>query len=110
MGAARAVLDAEVIDVEAKFAQSRRCRCAGKAGADYDDVEVALVGGIDKFLMGLVVGPLFGQRAFGDLRINLIFRKLRRFDVGVVLHDRGRVNHTLEILMFSHNNWSVLTN
>ncbi len=65
--AAGAVLDAEVIYVETHFAQRRCCRSTGKAGADDDNVEVALVGGVYKVLMGLVVGPFLSDRTFGNL-------------------------------------------
>ena len=63
--AAGRVGDAEDVDVEAQGAERGGGRSTGQAGADDDDVELALVGGVDQLLAGLVVGPFFGQRAGG---------------------------------------------
>ncbi len=51
-----------------------RQRSAGEAGAYDDDVEVALVGGVYKVLVGFVVGPFLSDRTFRNLRVDLIFR------------------------------------
>ena len=67
MRATGAVLNAEVEHIEAQFGKSRRRRSAGKTGTNHNHVKIALVGGIDKFLMSLVVGPLVSNGAFGHL-------------------------------------------
>ena len=51
---AGAVLNAEVVDIEAHFAKCGGCRCAGKTCAHDNDVEVALVGGIHQVLVGFI--------------------------------------------------------
>jgi hypothetical protein len=100
--AAGAVLDAEVHHVEPEFAKGRSGRGPGKAGTHHDDVEVTLVGGVYELLMSLIVGPLFSYGTFGDFGIYLKFGELRRFDVGVILHNRSRVNHSLEFFYVGH--------
>ncbi len=72
VSAARAVLDAEVEHVEAHLGESRGCRRTGETRADHYDVETTLVCGIDKFLMGLVVGPFLSDRTLRDLRVRRI--------------------------------------
>ena len=64
--ATRAILDAEIEDVKAHLAERGRRGRASQAGAYDDDVELALVGGVDQFLVGLVVGPLLGQQTLRD--------------------------------------------
>ena len=88
MSAARAVLYAEIVYVEAHLAKSRSGRCAGEAGTDNDDVEVALVGRVYEVLMSFVVGPFLSDRTFGDFRVNRVLRHVAAFDVGVFVHDR----------------------
>ena len=41
-----------------------------------DDVEAAFVGGIHQFLVTFIVGPFFGQRTFGDFRVDFFCRRL----------------------------------
>ncbi len=74
MGTARRVLYAEVEDVEAKFTQRGGGRSTGETSTYDDDVEIALVGGIDELLVGLVVCPLLGEGTFGYLGVYLEFR------------------------------------
>ena len=62
-------MDAEVEHLEAHFAEGGGCGGACQAGADYDDVELALVGGVHQLLVSFIVGPLFGNRTFGDFGI-----------------------------------------
>ena len=61
VGAARRVLYAEDVDVEAQSAKRSGSRGSSQASAYDDDVEFALVGRVDKFLRGLIVGPFFGE-------------------------------------------------
>ncbi len=85
--AAGAVLYAEVIDIEAHFAERGSCGRTCEAGAHDDDVEVALVGGVDELLVGLVVGPFLRDRTFGNFRVKLILGEFVAFDVGKFRHD-----------------------
>ncbi len=89
VSAAGAVLDAEVEHVEAHLAESGGGRSAGQAGTYDDDVEVALVGGVDEFLVSLVVGPFLSDRTFGNLRVDRVLGHVAAFDVGEVVHDGG---------------------
>ena len=50
VGTTRRVLDAEYVDVEAQCAERSGSRGPCQTGADDDDVEFALVGGVDEFL------------------------------------------------------------
>ncbi len=102
VGAAGGVLDAEVIYVEAQLAEGRGGGSTRETGADDDYVEVALVGGVHELLVSFVVGPLLSDGTFGYFGVNLVFRELRRFDVGVVLHYGGRVDHPLQVLKICH--------
>ncbi len=67
MGAAWAVLDAEVQHIETEFTKSGSGRCTCQARAHNDNVEVPLVGGVNQFLMGFIIGPLFSYGTFGYL-------------------------------------------
>jgi len=69
VGAARAVLVAEVEDVVARFAQGRGGRAAGQAGADDDDGQLAAVGGVDQFGLELAPRPLLLDRAGRSLGV-----------------------------------------
>ena len=59
VGTARRILYAENIHVEAQCSQRGGSRGTGKACSYHDDINLALVGGIDQFLAGFVVGPFF---------------------------------------------------
>jgi hypothetical protein len=63
---------------------------------------VALVGGVYEFLVGFIVGPLLSYGTFGDFGVNLELGEFRGFDVRVILHDGGRVDHTLYFLEICH--------
>ena len=69
VGAPRAILEAENLDVVAHLAEGGRGGAAGEAGADDDDVELAPVLRRDELHVEAVVVPLLGERAFGDFRI-----------------------------------------
>ena len=62
------VLDAEVEYVEAHLCEGSRSGSAGKACTYNDDVEAALVSGVDQFLMVFVVGPFLLERTCRNLR------------------------------------------
>ncbi len=64
----RAVLDAEIKDIESKFCERCGSRSAGETGTHYDNVQAALISGVNQFLMVLVVGPLEFQGSFRNLR------------------------------------------
>ena len=66
--AAGGVLDAEVEYVEAHLCEGSRSGGAGKTGTYDDDVEAALVSGVDQFLMVFVVGPFLLERTCRNLR------------------------------------------
>ena len=66
VGAARRVLDTEVLYLEAHLAQAGGGAGAGQTGADDDDVELALVLRVHQFLVCLIVGPFFSYRTFGN--------------------------------------------
>ncbi len=100
--AARAVLNAEVVYVEAHFAEGRGCRCPCEAGAHHDDVEVALVGGVHQVLVGFVVGPFLSDGTFRYLGVDGVLRQFARLDVGVVLHDGAGINHALKVGFLCH--------
>ena len=65
VGAARRVLDAEVLHLETHFAERCGGACAGKARTYDDNVELTLVLGVNQFLMSLIVGPFFSHGTFG---------------------------------------------
>ena len=67
VGAARAVLIAEALDVVAELAEGGGGGAAGEAGADDDDVVLALVGGIDELEIELVLVPRLLNRAGGGI-------------------------------------------
>ena len=100
--AAGGILDAEVIYVETHLAEGGGCGGACETRTYHDDVEVALVGGVDEFLVGFIVGPLLSDGTFGDFGVNLELGEFRGFDVRVILHDGGRVDHTLYFLEICH--------
>ena len=102
MRTAGAVLNAEVVDIEAHFAKCGGCRCAGKTCAHDNDVEVALVGGIHQVLVGFIVGPFLSDRTFGNFGVYLIFREVGRFDIGEVLHDTAGIGHALKVQFLCH--------
>ncbi len=100
--AAGAVLYAEVVYVEAHFAECGGCGGACEAGTYDDDVEVALVGGVYKVLVGFVVGPFLSDRTFRNLGVDSVLRQIAGFDVGEVLHDGAGVYHALKVEFLCH--------
>ena len=58
------VLDAEVLYLEAHFAERSGSGGSGQTGADDDDVEFTLVLGVHKLLVCLIVGPFFSNGTF----------------------------------------------
>ena len=69
VGAAGRVLDAEDVDTEAQCAEGGGGRGSGEAGADDDDVHLALVGGVHQLLAGLIIGPFLSEGTGGYLGI-----------------------------------------
>ena len=69
VGAARAVVDEERLDVVAELAKRRRRRGAGQAGADDDDLILAAVGRVDELVFELAAIPLVGDRPARDARV-----------------------------------------
>ena len=41
----------------------------GKARAQHDDVQLALVGRVDQLLRGFIIGPFFSERTSGYFRV-----------------------------------------
>ena len=70
MSAARAVLDAEVEDVEAHLCEGGGGGSAGKTRPDNDHVKTTLVGWVDELLMSLIVGPFLSDRTLRDFGIS----------------------------------------
>ena len=68
--AAGRILDAEVQYVKAHLAQRGGCRCTCQTGTHDDDVEFALIGGVDEFLVSLIVGPFLSDGSLGNLGID----------------------------------------
>ena len=66
VGAPRAVLKAERLHVVSHLGQRRRSRTACQPRSHHDHIDEALVGRIDQTDTVLVVGPLVGQRSFGN--------------------------------------------
>ena len=77
--AAGRVLVAERLDVVAQLAEGRGGRAAGQAGADDDDVELALVGRVDQLGAELALLPALLDRPVGSLGVadRLAFGVLR---------------------------------
>ncbi len=71
MAPAGTVLQAEGLDIVAKFGQGGGGRGPGQAGADHDDGEFAFIGRIDQFAFKTVLVPFFGQGAGGNFRIEV---------------------------------------
>jgi hypothetical protein len=69
--AARAVLEAEGVDVVAELGQARGRRAAGQPGADDDDPELALVGRVDQLHLEAVAVPLLLHRPAGHLALQV---------------------------------------
>src|SRR5581483_25578 len=67
----RRVLEAERQHLVAELRQGRGGGRPGEAGADHDHRVLPLVGRVDQLLVPLVGGPLVGQRAGRDLRVEL---------------------------------------
>jgi hypothetical protein len=63
--AARRILEAEAGDVVAELGQRRCCRRSGEAGADDDDLVLALVGRVDQLEVELGLGPLLADGTGG---------------------------------------------
>src|SRR5581483_5269991 len=74
MRAARRIVKDEAFHVVAQLAEGRGRRGPGQAGADHNDVELALVVRIDELVMRLRVGPLLVERTGGDLGVELAHR------------------------------------
>ncbi len=102
MRAAGAVLNAEVVYVEAHFAECGGGGGACEAGTYDDDVEATLVGGVYKVLVGFVVGPFLSDRTFRNLGVDSVLRQIAGFDVGEVLHDGAGVYHALKVEFLCH--------
>ena len=66
VGASRAVLKAERLDVVAEFAQRGGGRAAGQAGANHDDAVLALVGRVDQLHVELALVPRLLDRSGRD--------------------------------------------
>ena len=66
MGAARSVVEDEVLNLVTKVAEGGGSRGTGEAGADDDHLVLPLVGGIDEFDVGLVLAPLVGEGTGGN--------------------------------------------
>ena len=69
VGAARAVVDAEAVDVVAELGKRGGGRRPGEARAHDDDRVLALVRGVDELDLEPMAVPLLGQRSGGHLRI-----------------------------------------
>ena len=69
VGPSGAVVEGESLDPVAQLAQRGGGRGASQAGADHDDVEPTLVVGVDQLHGELVVLPLVGDGAGGDLGV-----------------------------------------
>ena len=55
------ILVAEGLYIISQFGQGGRCGTSGKAGPHHDNVDISLVGGVDKLDVVLMFGPFFGQ-------------------------------------------------
>ena len=69
VGAARAVLVAEAGDLVAHLGEGGGGGGTGETGADHDDVVFTAVGRVHQAELRLMVVPLVGQRAGGDLGV-----------------------------------------
>ena len=78
VGPARRVVEREGVDLVAELGERRRRRGAGESGADDDDLELALVVRVDELGVGDERVPLVGQRAGGDLGVEVVERSRRR--------------------------------
>ena len=67
--AAGGILDAEVLHLETHFAERGSGTGTCQTGTNDDNVEFALVLGVNEFLMCFIVAPLFRYRSSGNLRI-----------------------------------------
>ena len=67
--APRAVVEHEVLHLVAQLGEGRRRGGAGQAGADDDDLVLPLVGRVDELDVALVLAPLVGERAGGNLGV-----------------------------------------
>ena len=83
VGAAWRVLNAEVEHLEAHLAQCGGGAGASQSGTHHDDVEAALVGGVDEFLVRFIVSPFLSYWSLGDLRVN---SRLSNVVVNVFFH------------------------
>src|SRR5690606_32525959 len=63
------VVEGEDLDVVAQLAEAGGGGSAGESGADHDDLETALVVGVDEADGELVVVPLVRQRTVGNLGV-----------------------------------------
>src|SRR5690606_39369756 len=71
VGAPGAVLEAEAVDVVAELGQAGGRRAAGEAGADHEDLVLALVGGVDQLHLEAVAVPLALDRAVRDFGVEI---------------------------------------
>ena len=69
MGSARAVLVAERFNIISQLGQRGGCRSPGQSGTHYYDVVLSLVSRVYQLDIELMLGPFFGQGAFGYFRI-----------------------------------------
>ena len=69
MGSSRGIVITEGFHVVSQFTQGRRCCRSCNTGTDNDNIDFPFVCGIDQFNRILVICPLQGKRAIGDLSI-----------------------------------------
>ena len=74
VGAPGRVVEGERLDLVAELAERRGGGGAGEPGADDDDVELALVRRVHELHVELVLVPLLGDRAVGDLGVERVVR------------------------------------
>ena len=69
VSAAGRVLNAEYLHVVTHLTERSSSRCATQTGTYNDDVELTLICGANHLNSSLMIAPLFGQSASGNLRI-----------------------------------------
>src|SRR6056297_1886090 len=69
VGPARRVVERERLHLIAEFTEGGGGGRSGKARTHHDDLELALVGRVDEFLVGDEVLPLVGEWPLGDLGV-----------------------------------------
>ena len=71
VGAARAVLVTETLNVETLFAQGGGGRTAGQSAAHNENLELSFVGRTDELGVVFKIGPLLVERAGGDFGVKV---------------------------------------